>query len=47
MGLPQKKASRIKKIIKGDFAANESKWTEYFESLSSTALEFQDTFRQY
>lgn len=46
MGLPLKKASRIKKIIKGDLA-NESKWTEYFESLSSTALEFQDTFRQY
>ena len=46
MELPTKKASRIKKKIKGDFY-KEEKWNEYFEWLGKTALELQNTFNKY
>ncbi len=46
MELPTKKASRIKKKIKGDFK-KEEKREEYFEWLGKTAIELQDTFNKY
>jgi hypothetical protein len=46
MELPTKKASRIKKKMKGDFK-KEEKWNEYFRWLGKTAIEFQDTFNKY
>jgi hypothetical protein len=46
MELPNKKASRIKKVIKGDFT-NEDKWDDYFQWLGDTSLIFQETFNQY
>ena len=46
MELPTKKASRIKKKMKGDFK-KEEKWEEYFEWLGKTAIEFQETFNKY
>ncbi len=46
MELPTKKASRIKKKTKGDFK-NEKKWTEYFEWLGKTAIQFQEIFNKY
>ncbi len=46
MELPTKKASRIKKKTKGDFT-KETKWEEYFNWLTLTALSFQDTFNRY
>ena len=46
MELPTKKASRIKKKIKGDFT-KENKWKECFEWLGKTAIQFQETFNKY
>ena len=46
MELPTKKASRIKKKVKGDFT-KENKWKEYFEWLGKTAIQFQETFNKY
>lgn len=46
MELPTKKASRIKKTLKGDFT-KENKWIEYFKWLSETVLQFQETFGRY
>ena len=46
MELPTKKASRIKKKIKGDFK-KEEKWDEYFEWLGKTSIEFQEIFNKY
>ncbi len=46
MELPTKKASRIKKKTKG-YLRKENKWTEYFEWLAKTAVQFQETFTKY
>lgn len=46
MELPEKKASRIKLTLEGDFY-NESKWEEYFEWLQNTAEAFQKIFPKY
>ena len=46
MELPNKKASRIKQSRKGDFT-KEDNWIEYFEWLSKTAIQFQETFNKY
>jgi len=46
MELPNKKASRIKQLRKGDFTKKD-KWDEYFKWLGETALEFQNTFNKY
>ncbi|MEA3451640.1 MAG: DUF4268 domain-containing protein [Bacteroidota bacterium] len=46
MELPDKKGSRIKKTLNGDFT-KETKWTEYLKWLSETALQFQETFNKY
>ncbi len=46
MDLPTKKASRIKKVIKGDLI-KEDKWTEYFDWLGASAIMFQNVFSKY
>lgn len=46
MELPKKKASRIKKSVKGDFA-KEKEWSNYFQWLGETALKFQEVFKMY
>lgn len=44
--LPNRKASRIKTIRKGDVNIK-SNWDEYFNWLSKKVLLFQDTFSKY
>ena len=46
MELPTKKASRIKKVFKGDLK-KESKWNDHFKWLAETAISFQETFTKY
>lgn len=46
MELPNRRASRIKKIISANFREKEN-CPEYFKWLGNTALEFQDTFLKY
>ncbi|SDA37115.1 protein of unknown function [Algoriphagus alkaliphilus] len=46
MELPAKKASRIKKVIKGDLTKVES-WPEYFKWLGEHALHFQNVFSKF
>ncbi len=46
MELPEKKASRIKNVRKGDFTKR-VKWTEFFQWIAETAVSMQDTFNKY
>ncbi len=46
MELPEKKASRIKKVIKGDFTIKEEN-KKQFKWLAETALKFQEVFNKY
>ena len=44
--LPNKKASRIKKLSKQDFK-KESNWNTHFAWLTENALKFQEVFRSF
>lgn len=46
MELPNRKASRIKTTMKGDFK-DETSWNKYFDWLGRTATQFQDVFSRY
>lgn len=46
MELPAKKASRIKKVRKGDIRKNQE-WEQYFEWLATNAVQFQEVFMKY
>ena len=46
MELPTKKASRVKKVFKGDLK-KESNWNDHFKWLAETAVNFQETFTKY
>lgn len=46
MELPNRKASRIKQLRKGDYL-DQDKWLDYFKWLSDKALKFQKIFNNY
>ena len=46
MELPEKKASRIKLSLPGDFS-DESKWEEYFEWMKTVGENFKKMFPKY
>jgi len=46
MELPEKKASRIKNVTKGDFS-QKTKWDKFFKWLAETAIAMQNTFNKY